>query len=144
LEEQQNMQKTVKEERERREWAKNWGEDGTSWIKNEGIDGQDEQGWNIGWKKATQMEVKRRGRGIFEFEKKVMQGCEGLSEELGEKGELADGFLWKHWVVDSEGQSTGIIRSAEIEKSDIDGGKRSKKRNLERAWMSGETVGGFV
>jgi hypothetical protein len=123
LEQQQKKQQAMKLEKERREWAKNWGEDGTSWIRKEGGDGQDEQGWNVGWEKVTQMEVRRKGRGIFAFEKRVMEGCGGLNEVRGEEGKLADGFPWEHWVVDSEGQTSDRIRGAEVEKSHVDAGE---------------------
>lgn len=46
------------------------GEDGTSWVS--GV--KDVDGWNVGWERATQMFVKRKGRGRFGFEDAMMEG----------------------------------------------------------------------
>jgi hypothetical protein len=55
------------------------GENGTIWeTRVENIDG-----WNIGFEKATQMFVKRKGRGAFLFEERLFRDMESQQKKRG-------------------------------------------------------------
>jgi hypothetical protein len=84
---------------------------------------KDVDGWNGGWEKATQMVVKRRGRGVFRFERAMMEGwsvglgdggCGGGEEEgngkggvLDRVGRLQDGFEYRAWVDEEMAAGSG-------------------------------------
>jgi hypothetical protein len=63
--------------------------DGTSWEP--GVMGVDR--WDVGYEKATQMFVKRKGRGAFKFEERMIEGIGKYGEE-GEQ-ELGDSLMWR-------------------------------------------------
>ncbi|CAN9408590.1 hypothetical protein CC77DRAFT_1064049 [Alternaria alternata] len=89
------------------------GEDGTSWV----LANKDVDGWDVGREKATQMFVKRKGRGEFRFEDamvegwgiglrekeasyRVMEECnkDNEKEVLDRQEMLRDGFKYRGWV----------------------------------------------
>jgi hypothetical protein len=84
----------------------------TSWVADS--KSKNENGWEVGYEKATQMVVRRKGRGVFRFEKAMMEGTGvGLrDEEYGgiesaeeeevksRTGKLEDGFEYRVWTGD--------------------------------------------
>jgi hypothetical protein len=78
------------------------------------LQSKNENGWEVGYEKATQMVVRRKGRGVFRFEKAMMEGTGvGLRDEeyggiesAGEEevksrtGKLEDGFEYRVWTGD--------------------------------------------
>jgi hypothetical protein len=119
------------------------GEDGTSW--EQGV--RDVDGWNVGWERATQMFVKRKGRGNFRFEDAMMEGWSvGLREEDNRNGEvvdrvemLEDGFKYRDWV-DEEMEKITQIESKDLGeremvgksvegRDDVDDEVEAKRRN---------------
>ncbi|KAF1844892.1 uncharacterized protein K460DRAFT_100212 [Cucurbitaria berberidis CBS 394.84] len=71
--------------------------DGTSWE----LRVADVDGWDVGWEKSTQMFVKRKGRGAFRFEGRVIEGWGVVEEWESESGRdekdggLEDGFEYR-------------------------------------------------
>ncbi|KAG9195457.1 hypothetical protein G6011_00578 [Alternaria panax] len=99
------------------------GEDGTSWV----LANKDVDGWDVGREKATQMFVKRKGRGKFRFEEAMMEGWSvGLMEEERDQGamehgiedkdtqkvarveNLEDGFRYRDWVDEEIGRNIWV------------------------------------
>jgi hypothetical protein len=107
--------------------------DGTSWEPSVlGVDG-----WNVGFEKATQMFVKRKGRGAFRFEESMVEGSgkeEGLvgdsllwrAEGREGRARLGDGFAYREWVEQTEGVNVPVdnetIAEATVEATSDAGG----------------------
>jgi hypothetical protein len=110
-------QKTPEDKEEEEGEGQVKGKESTSWVADS--KSKTENGWEVGYKKATQMVVRRKGRGVFRFEKAMMEGTgvglrdedyggigsvdegTGAEEEVKSRIEvLKDGFEYRVWTDD--------------------------------------------
>jgi hypothetical protein len=108
-------QKTPEDqEEEEEEGGQVKGKEVTSWVADSKI--KNKNGWDVGYEKATQMVVRRKGRGVFKFAGAMMEGTGvGLrdeenggvgsvdrgGEEVSSRTEvLKDGFEYRVWTDD--------------------------------------------
>jgi hypothetical protein len=134
--------------------------DGTSWEPSV----MDIDGWGVGFETATERFVKRKGRGSFLYEKNTLSGHDNILEEKGVMSDsllwraegregrprLSDGFAYKHWVEETEGEKTpavmdegsvsGVLEGSGVCGEHMDVGSPGKKGSDERRDSMGTSV----
>jgi len=98
-----------------------------SWVPES--ESRDGDGWHVGYERATQMLVRRKGRGAFMFEGAMMEEW-GVEKKEGDEyetemvryggGRLEDGFEYRGWVdeevaiVGAKGVEGEVVRCEDV------------------------------